>query len=306
MSRPLKRARHDRRPLVSVFLGNVPVEYTHDTLVEMHEAMGLITSDLVDSELLEMAEDMESRSVIVRYATEKSAMAAVDTLDGQPVASQTGDAKSLTASVSEPDPELQISAPLPVQRRPPPPPAPPSLKGRGGSISKLDWCAETDRCRGRIGMLLFEDLNSKMPFCEACWQAYEEQAHWKHKHTEGRQLGRESDKGSGKKCGPTTIYPSIYVSDMPTEYTEDIVRDLHASIGLDPDTLMAIKFLPPQTINDGTCCCICRYIDDSAANKAVESIRGKPVVTAHGNQKYLGARKAKPAKWMLERGITEH
>jgi hypothetical protein len=111
---------------------------------------------------------------------------------------------------------------------------------------------------------------------------------------------------------PKVIYPSVYVSDVPVEYTEHMIRDLHRQLGLNPDTIMGLKYLPFTEVSLGansgkervapvTGAVIIRYVNDEAANAAVERLKGHPIRTSQGMTKHLGAKHAAPAKWVMQR-----
>jgi len=115
---------------------------------------------------------------------------------------------------------------------------------------------------------------------------------------------------------PRVIYPSVYISDVPVEYTEETLRELHKGVGLNPDTIMGLKFLPFTEVSLGsagaeakqiapvTGSVILRYCNEEAANAACERLKGHPIKTSTGVVKYLGARHAAPAKWMMERKVA--
>lgn len=113
---------------------------------------------------------------------------------------------------------------------------------------------------------------------------------------------------------PKVIYPSVYVSDVPVEYTENTIRDLHRQLGLNPDTIMGLKYLPFTEVSLGgkkekvapvTGAVIIRYQNDDAANAAVERLKGHPIRTSEGVSKHLGAKHAAPAKWVMQRRQDE-
>mmetsp|Transcript_3648 Transcript_3648/g.7347 ORF Transcript_3648/g.7347 Transcript_3648/m.7347 type:complete len:161 (-) Transcript_3648:54-536(-) len=80
---------------------------------------------------------------------------------------------------------------------------------------------------------------------------------------------------------------------------------LHEACSLDASKVMAVKFLPAQDKSAETCCCIVRYLDQEAADKAVAAIRGRPVQLRSGACKFFGAKIAKPARWMVELGLAK-
>jgi len=81
------------------------------------------------------------------------------------------------------------------------------------------------------------------------------------------------------------------------------MMQLHKACSLDPTTVMGMKFLPTQDSKAESCCCIVRYVDQESAGKAVEAIKGRPVQLRSGTCKFFGAKIAKPAKWMIQRGV---
>jgi len=113
------------------------------------------------------------------------------------------------------------------------------------------------------------------------------------------------------------IYPSVYISDVPVEYTEEALRELHKNLGLNPKTIMGLKFLPfteaslasagaeARQVAPVTGSVILRYCNEAAANAACERLKGHPVQTSNGTTKFLGARHAAPAKWMTARKAQE-
>lgn len=133
------------------------------------------------------------------------------------------------------------------------------------------------------------------------------------------------EKGGGKGKGsqlhpnePRVIYPSVYVSDVPVEWNEAAIRKLHRQLGLNPDTIMGLKFLPFTEVSLGlsgskgekqatpvTGSVILRYLNEEAANAAVERLKGHPIQTSSGVTKHLGAKHATPPKWVVQRKQQE-
>lgn len=89
-----------------------------------------------------------------------------------------------------------------------------------------------------------------------------------------------------------TIYPSVYVSDLPDTHAEK-----QRIQNFSPEGFISVKFLQSK-VSDGTCCCIIRYSDDVCAQRAISLIHGREVITAQGKQKHLAAKLAQPAAWM--------
>merc|ERR1719330_1185512 len=95
---------------------------------------------------------------------------------------------------------------------------------------------------------------------------------------------------------PKIIYPSVYVSDVPVEWNESELRKLHRQLGLNPDTIMGLKFLPFTEVSLG---------NEEAANAGVERLKGHPIQTSNGVTKHLGAKHATPPKWVVQRRQQE-
>lgn len=117
---------------------------------------------------------------------------------------------------------------------------------------------------------------------------------------------------------PRVIYPSVYVSDVPVEWNEAAIRKLHRQLGLNPDIIMGLKFLPFTEVSLGlagtkgekqatpvTGSVILRYVNEEAANAAVERLKGHPIQTSSGVTKHLGAKHATPPKWVVQRKAQE-
>lgn len=50
---------------------------------------------------------------------------------------------------------------------------------------------------------------------------------------------------------------------------------------------------------------ILRYLNEEAANAAVERLKGHPIQTSSGVTKHLGAKHATPPKWVVQRKQQE-
>merc|ERR1719399_89138 len=79
---------------------------------------------------------------------------------------------------------------------------------------------------------------------------------------------------------------------------------------------MGLKYLPFTEVSLGagggkervapvTGAVIIRYVNDEAANAAVERLKGHPIRTSQGVTKHLGAKHAAPAKWVIQRRQEE-
>eukprot|EP00930_Biecheleria_cincta_P003227 TRINITY_DN104161_c0_g1_i1.p1 TRINITY_DN104161_c0_g1~~TRINITY_DN104161_c0_g1_i1.p1 ORF type:complete len:561 (-),score=99.54 TRINITY_DN104161_c0_g1_i1:6-1688(-) len=108
--------------------------------------------------------------------------------------------------------------------------------------------------------------------------------------------------GSGPSGG---VFPSVYLVDIPAEYTQQHVHELHIGVGLDVTKIVSLKFLPAKGPSSETCSYIVRYRDEESAQAAIKALQNFHVLTRSGAKKWLGARMARPANWMLERGLAE-
>lgn len=195
----------------SVSLTSVPLDYTHDTLVELHEALGLDVDTLQSSKFMPPT-TLDSRgtcAVMLRYVDRHSAESAADALRGQPV-------------------------------------------------------------------------------------------------TGGDNVMRELEAEVKATHGVTQVHPSVYISDVPVEYDESRLREMH--LELDPnysETLAGFKLLHSKDPTGETRCVIARYLSDEAAEKAITMLRGKRLYLSSGAFKHLGARMAKPAAWMVQTGVAD-
>lgn len=313
---------------MTVNLSGVPWEYTHATLLELHDAFQLDANAFLTSDFPEHAGDEASCTVKLRYSSEEVAEQAVEALDGQPVATRSGDT-------------LYLSAELVRKRKAPPAPppmmvrssgrssgdGPPSDGWRNNNSGGGDWYGggggSGDRGRGRsrsreryqYGYDRRDDRYGSPDryygYANNRRSSYDDKGG---KGNFGKGFGKGFEKGGkggkgnrprGDGGGPTVIYPSVYVSDVPVEYNEDTVKQLHDVLGLDANKLMGVKFLPSKDSSGQTGSAIFRYCDQDAADKAVQGIRGQPVQLGNGACKFLGARLAKAASWMVERGIQD-
>eukprot|EP00929_Paragymnodinium_shiwhaense_P055560 TRINITY_DN27835_c0_g1_i1.p1 TRINITY_DN27835_c0_g1~~TRINITY_DN27835_c0_g1_i1.p1 ORF type:complete len:885 (+),score=260.80 TRINITY_DN27835_c0_g1_i1:94-2748(+) len=187
-----------------VKLSHVPVEYTHEILVELHESLGLDPKSLESSKVVEEPSPHGTVQIMLRYSNEMAAQQAARELDKQEVMNKVGESVII-------------------------------------------------------------------------------EAHFR------------------KSEGPVQMYPSLYISDLPAEFKDRDLRELHAEVGLSTYDLVSMKFLASRDYGE-TCCCIARYCDDAAANKALEALKARKVVTSRGNEKWIGVRAAKPARWMEQTG----
>jgi len=110
-----------------------------------------------------------------------------------------------------------------------------------------------------------------------------------------------------KSAKPNVYYDSVYVSDVPIDYSEEKIKELHRTLGLNPDLIVGIKFLPLTRNSLGssgvlrTGSILLRYGSHDAAQAVVERMKGHPIRLGGGELKYLGARHAAAASWMIDR-----
>jgi len=247
---------------VELHFKNVPAEYDHETMVELHEAFGLDPDTLEATSILPgPGKGAQSCEAVLRYADARSAEAARAALAAQPVATRTGETMHL--SIRPVDPAAAQPQQQQQQKKKP---------GKSGGGGK-------GGCGGGGGA-------------------------WEEEDT-GQAAQATAPAAPVKVEGPEYIFPSVYVSDVPVEYTEDTIRELHEACSLDPDTVMAVKFLKPTGVSFEATACIVRYADDASAQVAIQVLQGQPVQMPSGAVKHLGARPAKPAQWMLERALQE-
>merc|ERR1712107_76042 len=87
------------------------------------------------------------------------------------------------------------------------------------------------------------------------------------------------------------LYPSLYVSDIPIDHNAEKIRELHRSLGLNPDIIAGLKFLPLTRASVGssgtlsTGSVILRYCNDKAAEAALARLKGHPIRLSSGERK---------------------
>lgn len=109
-----------------------------------------------------------------------------------------------------------------------------------------------------------------------------------------------------ESAGVSEIHPSVYISDLPLEYDEDKIMEIHREV--DPsfsETLVTVKLLASRDPNGETRCCITRYRDEPSAQRAIDGLKGRRQQLKSGNWKYLGIKHAKPAEWMVKIGAAD-
>eukprot|EP00929_Paragymnodinium_shiwhaense_P028204 TRINITY_DN16401_c0_g1_i1.p1 TRINITY_DN16401_c0_g1~~TRINITY_DN16401_c0_g1_i1.p1 ORF type:complete len:1311 (-),score=236.74 TRINITY_DN16401_c0_g1_i1:72-4004(-) len=104
---------------------------------------------------------------------------------------------------------------------------------------------------------------------------------------------------------PSKIYPSAFITDMPSTWTEADVIAMHKSCGLSGTDLPSnIKMLPSKFEKADTISCIARYQGLESIHHIIEALIGHAVILPSGRSRYIGAQLAKPARWMVEKGLA--
>jgi len=284
--------------MAAVKVSGVPVEYTYDMLVEMHESFGFDYWAIKDIEFEQSdqaggGEKPTVRALTVSYTDDETARAAVEALEGQPVANRAGETLYLEAALlqkegSNADDGTSHSYAELDQAE---------LDSSAPSRRRRDTSCSTQRSR--------QDFHWHEPSASMMrggWQN-RRSASCSTTRSYRSQGSRRSGWGGKGNDGPPVIYPSAYISDVPVEYKDETMVQLHKACSLDPATIMGMKFLPPQDASAETCFCIVRYMDQESCDKAVGAIRGRPVLLRSGACKFFGAKLAKPARWMTDRGM---
>lgn len=269
---------------------NVPAEYSHDTLAELHEAMGLDASVLLSSEFSETGGSLQEQSVTMCYSSEEDAAAAAELLDGQPVATGSGVTLHLSATVvSEAPPKKLPRAPSAAPSTAPssapsrvPPHARPGALPRAQDAPLRAPAAPYGSSRGSLagaGPAAVSVQTSKAPPAAPPRPLAAAQ---------GDSVRGASVEGGGFDA-MDSIYPSVRVSAVPVEYTEEVIAELHESSGLAADTLMEIVVLEPEDPSSGTRCVVLRYADEVSAEEAVQVLQGRAVRSRSGRPNILQA-----------------
>eukprot|EP00927_Polykrikos_kofoidii_P029440 TRINITY_DN25468_c0_g1_i1.p1 TRINITY_DN25468_c0_g1~~TRINITY_DN25468_c0_g1_i1.p1 ORF type:complete len:689 (+),score=113.77 TRINITY_DN25468_c0_g1_i1:61-2127(+) len=87
----------------------------------------------------------------------------------------------------------------------------------------------------------------------------------------------------------------LYVSEVPVDWDEDVISNLHSEVGLDVKTLANVKILTRRRPDYPTGACILRYVDRASAEAAMHILDGSPV-SIPGGERHLAVRFADPPK----------
>jgi len=112
------------------------------------------------------------------------------------------------------------------------------------------------------------------------------------------------DFKEGMTIAEQNLLPSVYISDLPVDYKEREIRQLHASLCYDTSRLVSVKILLSKDPTRCTTCAIGRYIDEQAAEDAIWTLKGHEVSLSNNQKRHIGARMAKAASWMVKTGVA--
>lgn len=91
--------------------------------------------------------------------------------------------------------------------------------------------------------------------------------------------------------------PSVYVSDLPADVTEDSIRHILCNAGLDPGLLVSVKVLPPTVMVNSTCA-VLRYASPATLANVVAALQGHQLHLPNGEVRVLHAKLADPPKFL--------
>lgn len=108
------------------------------------------------------------------------------------------------------------------------------------------------------------------------------------------------------------VVHSVDIADVPLEYDDETIRELHRSVGLNPSFIVGLKFLPfsqAALLANGdldkpaapvTGSVNIRYASEEAAKVSADRLRNHPVRTSAGTTKFLKTFQSTPApKWTM-------
>lgn len=87
----------------------------------------------------------------------------------------------------------------------------------------------------------------------------------------------------------------VYMSEVPVDWTEDVVVSVHAEAGGDPAALSGVKVLERRHADYPTGAAILHFVDNASAAAAMALLQGRPV-NIPGGQRQLTLRFADPPK----------
>lgn len=329
--------------LPSVYLTEVPSEFSEQTLRSFHSSLGL--GQIASLKFLPRKINNGAGSVMLRYSTTVAAQQAVARLNGHPINTSNGTVRYLIAKLADPpkghdEPQLVLS---PSGARPPPQEAPPANcdptslyladlpvgldqtalhrlhadarveipesvkflppKLDGESCCAILRYADPEAARQAIGVLHSMSVLTRTGKQKQLTARYAAQK---------RSDGTEDDNFKGNAFQPTlgsntsssyeqagtddhSGLPSVYVSDLPGDISEDGIRQVLVEASLDSSLLMAVKFLP-RKIQASSICALLRYGDMSSVTECVSMLHGHQVILPGGGTRNLIAKVADPPK----------
>ncbi|CAL1150652.1 unnamed protein product, partial [Cladocopium goreaui] len=104
---------------------------------------------------------------------------------------------------------------------------------------------------------------------------------------------------------PPVLYPQAFISDIPVEFDENMVNNMHTQCGVARHDLpISVKFLPSKDKTGETCACITRYEKEETLEFVIKTMHGKQLSTRSGKHKTVGVKRARPARWMVKAGLA--
>mmetsp|Transcript_36771 Transcript_36771/g.105990 ORF Transcript_36771/g.105990 Transcript_36771/m.105990 type:complete len:579 (-) Transcript_36771:50-1786(-) len=318
----------------SVYVSEVPSEFTEQSLQAFHASLGL--SPLLGVKFLPRRISSETGSAILRYATPAAAQQAALRLQGHPVNLSTGFVKYLIAKVADP---RKADEPPPVVNflpgEAPPAGTDPSslyladvpLALNAEAMSKLhqDSGLEAPASAKYLPqklddetccvILRYDEAESARRAIHVLQGISVKTPSGKQKVIKARYACAKRGDGAegGQEEAPPHFHsvpsrprprdgeedhsalPSAYVSDLPGSISEEGVRQLLSEAGLDGSVMASAKFLP-QRIQANSICALLRCFDMSGVNDIVSMLNGYQVQLPNGQIRHLIARVADPPK----------
>jgi len=241
----------------ALYVGDLPDNWTADDVQDLHVNLGLADGTLVDVKFLPKKLRGETGCAILRYTDNASAARALAVLNGIPVETSSGQQKTVRARYADSQTKVARTArPAAAQPKPHMAGYPSAYYTKGGPP---------------LGQMLQQGPS----WAGAGWASAAAPHH------------------GSSGAGQNTHLPSVYVSEIPAEFTDQSINAFHSSIGL--NSLVGVKFLP-RKISGLTGSVMLRYSSDAAALQAVQRLNGHPVNLSTGAVKYLIAKLASPPK----------
>jgi len=243
----------------ALYVGDLPDSWTADDVQELHVNLGLADGTLVDVKFLPKKLPGETGCAILRYADTSSAARALAVVSGIPVETSSGQQRTVRARYADSQTKVARTA-RPAAARP-----------------DLHMAAYPNAFYTKGGPPHHQMLHQGPSWAGA---------------GAGFALPAAPHHGTSG-AGQNTNLPSVYVSEIPAEFTDQSINAFHSSLGL--NGLVGVKFLP-RKISGLTGSVMLRYSSEAAALQAVQRLNGHPVNLSTGAVKYLIAKQASPPK----------